>query len=564
METNRGEVLGKNSQSVQLKRLVSSAVTAVVIGILLLVLFTICTVIVSSVQSKQLAAAIALDQYRMGSKTLTYEVQSYAVTGEQKYYDGYMRELDVNQNREKARAVLAECGITEEEWAKLDQIASLSENLVPLEEEAMACAGAGDTVTAQSYVFSKEYGDSVEQINALTETAISEINERLDREQKFLKAVEVLVEILFVISFIYVVLRIIKTIKFADRELLQPIKKVSVQMEALSRGDFSTELNMKEDDSEVGKMVAAISFMQKNLFNMIKEISSVLEQMGNGNYNIRLDQEYIGEFIEIKDSFLKIGEKMRETLNTIKDFSGEIDRGAEQLAAAAEDLAEGSTTWAVQITDLVEVFEKMTESMERNALETSETVQISKRAGVTLMEGNHKMQELKEAIGEISRCSEQINTIISTIEDIASQTNLLSLNASIEAARAGEAGRGFAVVAEQVKNLSEESAKAVGRTTALIEETIRAVNKGTSIADETAANMNEVIESEKSATEKMGQVAELLEGDVESMRKVNESMSQLSAVVDNNSATSEETAAVSQQQKEQVDLMVDLMNKFQI
>lgn len=169
-----------------------------------------------------------------------------------------------------------------------------------------------------------------------------------------------------------------------------------------------------------------------------------------------------------------------------------------------------------------------------------------------------------EGVTSLAQKSTSIGGIIESISQIAQQTNLLALNAAIEAARAGEAGRGFAVVAEQVKNLSEESAKAVGRTTALIEETIRAVNKGTSIADETAANMNEVIESEKSATEKMGQVAELLEGDVESMRKVNESMSQLSAVVDNNSATSEETAAVSQQQKEQVDLMVDLMNKFQI
>lgn len=174
------------------------------------------------------------------------------------------------------------------------------------------------------------------------------------------------------------------------------------------------------------------------------------------------------------------------------------------------------------------------------------------------------MQELKEAIAEISACSEQIGTIIGTIEDIASQTNLLSLNAAIEAARAGEAGKGFAVVAEQVKNLANESAKAAGRTTELIETTVTAMQKGITIADETSENMKEVMKSTTVATEKIGQIVEMLEQNVEKMHNVNDSIEQVSSVVDNNSATSEETAAVSEAQKRQVEAMVEMMNKFEI
>ena len=180
------------------------------------------------------------------------------------------------------------------------------------------------------------------------------------------------------------------------------------------------------------------------------------------------------------------------------------------------------------------------------------------------MVGNQKMEDLKIAISEISRCSEQISTIISAIEDIASQTNLLSLNAAIEAARAGEAGRGFAVVAEQVKKLAEESSEAAGRTTALIQTTIDAVDKGIAIADETAASILEVMEGARLASEKMEQISVLLEKDVENVHVLNDNVMAVSGVVDNNSATSEETAAVSEEQKAQVETMVGLMRQFQI
>ncbi|WWR15775.1 methyl-accepting chemotaxis protein [Lachnospiraceae bacterium JLR.KK008] len=554
----------KTGQAAQLKKLVIEVIAAVALGIVMLIVFTLSTFVLSSVQEEQLNVSIALNQYRLGSKALTYAVQSYAATQDQKYYDAYLRELNEDKNRDKALAILETCRITEEEWGKLAEIASLSDNLVPLEEEAIAHAGNGDVESAMNAVFSPEYGSVIDEISELTDQTITEIENRKEEIVKMLKLAKILIEIIFVIAFSYVVWGIIRITQFANRELLIPIKKISTQMEALARGDFSMEMDMRQDDSEVGKMVGAAAFMRINLYQMIKEISEVLEQMGGGDYNIQINQEYVGEFVRIKESFLKIAEKMRDMLTTIRDAVGEIDKGAEQLASAAEDLAEGSTNQAVQLTDVVEAFKILSASMEENVVGAEESVEISNRAGGTLQRSNEKMQELKEAIGEISKCSEQIGTIINAIEDIASQTNLLSLNASIEAARAGEAGRGFAVVAEQVKNLSEESSKAVGRTTKLIETTIQAVEKGISIADETAANLDEVMEGAQMAIGKMEQIAELLKQDVTSMHNVDDSISQVSAIVDNNSATSEETAAVSEQQKAQVDTMVELMNKFNI
>ena len=559
-----GSNSGGQSQSARLRILAIQALAAVILGAVLLIGFFLCNSAMSAMNVTQINTTAALNQYRIGSKTLTYEVQSYAVTGDETYYNNYMKELNEDKNRDKAIAVLEECGLTDEEWAGLEKIASMSNNLVPLEEAAMECVKNGDLETARESVFSAEYGETVEQINRVTDETIQGILARKDKELGRLRIFQIVMEIVFGAAFAYMIFQMFMTIRFAFKELLQPIQKVSTQMGALAEGNFHTELDLRENESEVGRMVKSIAFMKKNLLAMMEEITGILGQMGEGNYDIQVKQEYVGEFVTIRESFLKIGEQMRSTLLTIRNASGEISNGTEQLNCAAEDLARGCTDQAMQVSDLMSVIETMTMSMEENAKEAEESARIAADASDALEKGNRKMQELKDAIAEISVCSEQIGTIIGTIEDIASQTNLLSLNAAIEAARAGEAGRGFAVVAEQVKNLANESAKAAGRTTELIETTVTVMNRGIVIADETSEDMKEVMKSTTVATEKINQIVEMLEKDVESMHEVNDSIEQVSSVVDNNSATSEETAAVSEAQKHQVEAMVELMNQFRI
>ena len=205
------------------------------------------------------------------------------------------------------------------------------------------------------------------------------------------------------------------------------------------------------------------------------------------------------------------------------------------------------------------MIDAMAKSIEEKARVAQETADISKQSAQTVADGNAKMQELKVAIGEISKCSEEIRSIIQVIEDIASQTNLLSLNASIEAARAG-----FAVVAEQVKNLAEQSTEAAGETTKLIESTIDAVNKGIAIAEETEASMDQVMEEAEASTKRMDDMAQALQAEVSSVQQIDENIAHVAGIVDNNSASSQETAAVSEEQSAQVHTMLQLMHQFQI
>ena len=555
---------GKNSQELRLRIIVKSSVTALVIGGILLLISIVMNLYVMLVEEERLETTQLLNQYRLGSKALTYAVQAYSVTGNLDYYNDYMKELNEDKNRDIAWAGLKENDITQEEWSEMESIAKMSDGLVPLEEEAMRAAYAGNREEAITYVFGEQYESDIAVINSQTDAAINRIQGRLDAKKNTLVIVQMVVEFFFLLSFCYVIRQIIVSIKFSREELLVPITKVSDQMVAMSEGNLHEPFDMTEDDSEVGRMVTAIRFMKDNLVKIISEITAVLEQMGNGNYDIALKQNYVGEFSAIRESFYKISQEIRNTLQNLRQMSEQIKGGSLQLADAATNLADSSTIQASTVSDLTTLVENLYADMDKNSTEARECVEIASQAGDALLVGNQKMHELKKAIDEIRNCSEQINAIIGAIEDIATQTNLLSLNAAIEAARAGEAGRGFAVVAEQVKKLAEESAKSAKETTMLIETTVSAVEKGNMIADETARNMEEVMEGAKTATEKMSQISELLDQNVHYMKKIDEDLGNISGAVDDNAATSEETAAISQEQSDQVEMMAELMDKFVI
>ena len=551
-----------NGQSGMLRRIVKETYAIVIIGIVFLAIYTGINLYSNSCRNEQLENTVYLNQYRLGSKILTSSVQSYAVTGNKTYYDNYNKELNEDKNRDIAWEGLKANNLKDSEWKELEEIANMSQGLVPLEEEAMDAVAKGDTKKAQNLVFGDTYEQTVDKISTQTDDCISKIEKRMQNKQITLNIAMLISIVLFIISFIIIVKQVSKITGFAHRELLTPIVKVSDLMTNLAHGDFHNETDMKEDDSEVGTMVASINFMNQNFTKMISEISDVLGKMGEGNYNVVLTEEYVGDFIAIKESMTKIIADTKETLATIRIAANEIDGGSEQLANAATDLAEGCTEQAGKISQVSKAIDSMAKMMEEKTLEAEKTVEISTNAGQVLIKSNAKMQELKEAIGEISKCSEEIRQIIGVIEDIAEQTNLLSLNASIEAARAGEAGRGFAVVAEQVKSLAEQSTQAAGETTKLIQGTIDAVEKGILISDEAAANMTEVMTGAKQATDMMSQMAEAMKNESETIRDINANVSDIAQIVDNNSAASEETAAVSEEQTSQVQTMVQMMNKF--
>lgn len=517
MESVKEGMVSKNSQEYRLKKIIKNSHRSLVIGTILLILFLLASVLMVRVSDKCLENTMYLNQYRLGSKTLTYAVQAYAVTGDKHYYDDYMQELNEDRNRDIAWRGLERNDIKEQEWEALREIANFSNGLVPLEEDAMKAVESGDIGKATAFVFGTEYGDTIQKINDLTDRTIQKIQERMDREKQVILLIQAGLGFAFLIYFMHMIFQNVRTLRFSVQELLTPILKVSEQMIIMSKGNLHTRLEMEVDDSEVGQMVAAIDAMKLNLVNIIDEISFILEQMGSGNYNVTISQKYVGEFIQIKDSFLQIVEEMRHTVGTIQEASKELDGGSGQLAKAAEELAISCTSQATQVSDLMMLLDFLEQNIMSNERDAEEAVKISNTSQSVLEMSNVKLNELKGTMQSIMNAVMKLNEVM-------------------------------------IANGEEE----------LIRKVNSEIEKGIFITEEASANMEDVLVGAEETTGRIDNIVKNLQAEMQSIEQIQESISVVAGVVDNNSAISQETAAISEEQKSQAESLVLLLNKFHI
>lgn len=288
--------------------------------------------------------------------------------------------------------------------------------------------------------------------------------------------------------------------------------------------------------------------------------------MADGKFNIRTscEEEYIGEYSGLLMAIRQMNRQMDTALKDVRTASEMVNAGASNMAEGAQALAEGATDQAASVEEMQASMDEITYGLEKCAKNMVEAYDKAQGCAIAAEESRTEMDGMVATMERISDTSSKIEGIIGEIEEIASQTNLLSLNAAIEAARAGEAGRGFAVVADQIRNLAEQSAKSAVNTRELIEGSVYEIGVGTKAALKTAQVLSEVVNSVKDIAEVSKVLNEELTVQVESVEQAVAGINRISEVVQNNSATAEESSATSEELSAQATNMEDLVGRFQL
>lgn len=348
---------------------------------------------------------------------------------------------------------------------------------------------------------------------------------------------------------------------FTAARIARPVETVQKAASQLSRGDLNIHISSDLAD-EVGQMTNSFSSAASMIRENVLDISRGLKEMASGNFDVAPSATFIGEFEIIKDSLADIILSLSQTLGQINQSAEGVASGADQVAIGAQTLSQGAAEQAGSIEEFSATVTQVCQQVSENASNAETAQKQSQQMGDQVATSNQYMQDMMLAMKNINHKSTEISKIIKTIEDIAFQTNILALNAAVEAARAGKAGKGFAVVANEVRSLAGKSAEAAKNTALLIEESINAVHQGTHIADTTGHAMEKVVNSAQQVTGLVIQISNASKEQSSALMQLNDGIDQISSVVHNNSATSEESAAAAEELNSQAQLLKQLVGKF--
>ena len=347
------------------------------------------------------------------------------------------------------------------------------------------------------------------------------------------------------------------------RSITRPLKEIEGATKQLAAGNLTASISYESRD-ELGSLANNTRTLIESLQTYIGNISDVLSTVAEGDMTVEVAIEYQGDFAPIKASMQKIISSLNSALTQINQSSEQVASGSNQVASGAQALSQGSTEQASSVEELSATINEISIQIKQNA---ENAKQANKMVNATVQEienGNRQMVQLVTAMDDISKTSNQIGKIIKTIDDIAFQTNILALNAAVEAARAGSAGKGFAVVAEEVRNLAGKSAEAAKDTTALIESAIQAIQNGTHMVSATEKSLVLIVEKADGVSRLVGEITEASNAQATAVTQTTQGIEQISNVVQNNSATAEESAAASEELSGQALILQQLISRFRL
>ncbi|MCI8968979.1 MAG: HAMP domain-containing protein [Lachnospiraceae bacterium] len=345
-----------------------------------------------------------------------------------------------------------------------------------------------------------------------------------------------------------------------------PLDQIMQRLDIFAKGDLSSPFPTVDTQDELADMVTVTTNMAASLQFIIHDVAQVLHQMASANFAVisKDRSKYVGEFEGILTAMKLLKKQMAETLRSVGEASNQVSAGANNLSMASQSLAEGAADQAGAIEEMQATITTISDDIRVTAKNAEESYTQARTYADEAERSRREMKAMMGAMSRINEASQQVGNIISEIEAIASQTNLLSLNASIEAARAGEGGRGFAVVADQIRQLAEQSAKSASETRSLIETSLSSIADGNKAVDVVNVSIDKVVEGIELIAGSSRSISEMASNQAEAMKQAEQGVNQISEVVQSNSATAQETSATSEELSAQSTTLDSLISRFQL
>ena len=399
----------------------------------------------------------------------------------------------------------------------------------------------------------------IEQVSLIGDKISTNVQDDIQGTTRYIGIVMIIIIVIIIIGLILIT----KVVQAIIESISNPVEEIKSAALEMAKGNYDLEIEYTSED-EIGVLADCMREMILFTKDNISNITEVLNKFAEGNFDVEIEDNYIGEFIEIKESLEKIVDSINNTFYDIKIVTEQVKDGSEQVASTAQVISEGAINQAGIIQELMAAIGQINEKVKVSTEQANSTNVLTIELGNQIELNNEKMNEMVTAMNKIEESSRNIKSIINTIYSISEQTNLLALNAAIEAARAGESGKGFAVVADEIRKLAEESSVAVKNTEILIEDSISNVNNGKNIADEASEALNAVVGKAKEAVELIGTIAKLTEQGAMAISEVYNGIDQIAEVVESNTAISEESAAASEELSSQSESLQNMIDKFKL